>query len=62
MDSSNLFGHLLFGIANAPVDALIVNGKHVLRDGKIVTVDERAIAAKAALQARSLWQRFETLK
>ena len=62
MDSSNLFGHLLFGIANAPVDSLVVNGKHVLRGGKIVTVDERAIAEKAVLQARSLWQRFETLK
>jgi putative selenium metabolism protein SsnA len=58
----NLFGHLLFGIANAPVNALIVNGGHVVRGGKIVNVDEAAIAAKATAQARSLWRRFETLK
>ncbi len=61
LSSGNLFGHLLFGIANAPVDALIVNGRYVVREGRVVTVDEQAIAAKAAAQARSLWQRFKTL-
>lgn len=62
LHAGNLFGHLLFGISNAPVDSLIVNGKHVLRHGRIVTVDERAIREKACLQAQKLWQRFETLK
>jgi putative selenium metabolism protein SsnA len=62
LDAGNLSGHLLFGISNAPVDSLIVNGRHVLRNGRIVTVDERAIREKASLQARKLWQRFETLK
>jgi putative selenium metabolism protein SsnA len=55
----NLFGHLLFGIANAPIHALLVNGRYVVRDGQCVTVDERAVAEKAAIQARSLWRRFE---
>jgi putative selenium metabolism protein SsnA len=54
----NLFGHILFGIANAPVDSLIVNGHYVLRDRKCVTVDEREVAEKAAVQARALWRRF----
>ncbi len=62
LDAGNLFGHLLFGISNAPIDSLIVNGKHVVRSGKIVTVDERAIREKASIQARQLWQRFETLQ
>ena len=60
--AENLFGHLLFGISNAPVEALIVNGKYVLRNGRIVNVDERAIREKASIQAQKLWQRFETLK
>jgi putative selenium metabolism protein SsnA len=60
--SGNLFGHLLFGIANASVHGLIVNGRHVVRDGRMVHVDEPSIAEKAARQARSLWQRFEKLK
>jgi putative selenium metabolism protein SsnA len=58
LDSSNLFGHFLFGIANAPVDSLIVNGRFVLRNKECVTVDERAVAEKAAAQARALWRRF----
>ena len=54
----NLFGHLLFGIANAPIDTLIVNGRVVLRDKRCVTVDERDAAARATRQAKALWERF----
>ena len=57
--ADNLFGHLLFGIANAPVDSLIVNGRFIVRDRRCVTVDERAVAERAARQAKSLWSRFE---
>jgi len=55
----NLMGHLLYGISNAPIDSLIVNGRYIVRNGQCVTVDERAVAEKAARQARSLWRRFE---
>jgi putative selenium metabolism protein SsnA len=58
LDSSNLFGHFLFGIANAPVDSLLVNGRVVLRDKVCVTVDEREIAERATRQVRKLWKRF----
>jgi putative selenium metabolism protein SsnA len=58
LHAGNLFGHILFGIANAPVDSLIVNGRYVLRDSQCVTVDERRVAAKAATRARALWERF----
>ena len=58
LDGSNLFGHLLFGIANAPVDSLLVNGRFVLRGKECVTVDERAVAEKALIHARRLWERF----
>jgi putative selenium metabolism protein SsnA len=61
LDGDNLFGHLLFGISNAPVDSLIVNGRYVVRNKQCVNVDEPAIARKAAAQARSLWRRFEKL-
>jgi putative selenium metabolism protein SsnA len=54
----NLFGHLMFGISNAPINSLIVNGRFVVRDRMCVTVEERAVAEKAAKQARALWKRF----
>ena len=56
--ADNLFGHLLFGIANAPIDSLLVRGRYVVRGKECVTVDERAVAEKAAKQARALWERF----
>jgi putative selenium metabolism protein SsnA len=56
--SENLFGHLLFGIANSVVDTLIVNGRIVVRNKECVTVDERAVAERARAQARALWERF----
>jgi putative selenium metabolism protein SsnA len=56
--SENLFGHILFGIANAPIDSLLVRGRYVVRGKECVTVDERAVAEKAAKQARALWERF----
>lgn len=58
LDSDNLFGHILFGIANAPVDSLMVNGQYVLRDKQCVTVDERKVAEKASARARAMWERF----
>ena len=54
----NLFGHLLFGIANAPVEALMVDGRWVVRDRRCVNVDERRVAQKAAVRAKALWERF----
>lgn len=56
--TGNLFGHLLFGVANAPVDSLIVNGRFVLREKQLVTVDEARIAQKAAARAKALWERL----
>ncbi|HEY2014065.1 MAG TPA: putative aminohydrolase SsnA [Bryobacteraceae bacterium] len=58
LSSGNLFGHLLFGIANAPVDSLIVNGRVVLKDKQCVNVDEPRVAEQAAAHARALWERF----
>lgn len=56
--SDNLFGHLLFGIANAPLDALMVNSRWVVRDGQCVHVDERRLAERAVRRARALWERI----
>jgi len=56
--AQNLFGHLLFGIANQPVESLVVNGRFVVRGSRCVTVDERRLAQKAVARAKSLWARI----
>jgi putative selenium metabolism protein SsnA len=56
--AANSFGHILFGIAHAPVDSLIVNGRFVVRDHRCVSVDEHAISERARAQARRLWERL----
>ena len=58
MHRDNLFGHLLFGIAHAPMDTLVVHGQVVVRDKVCVNVDEAAIAERARAQGRRLWERF----
>ncbi len=54
----NIFGHVLFGIAHAPVNSLMVNGRFVIRNREFVNVDECAVAEKASACARDLWRRF----
>jgi cytosine/adenosine deaminase-related metal-dependent hydrolase len=58
LTAANVFGHVLFGAAHAPLDSLMVNGRFVVRDRHCVTVDERAISEKAAARASQLWQRL----
>ena len=58
MHSANLFGHLLFGVANAAVRSLMVNGQWVVRGGQCTRVDERQIAERAAARAKALWERL----
>jgi putative selenium metabolism protein SsnA len=58
LDADNLFGHLLFGIANAPLDSLLVNGRWVVREGCCVNVEERRLAGQASRRARALWERL----
>jgi hypothetical protein len=40
------------------VNALVVNGRFVVRDHRCVNVDERAINEKAMTRARKLWERL----
>lgn len=58
LEPANLFGHLLFGIANAPVQALMVEGRWVVREGRCVNVGESRVAEYAAARAKELWERF----
>ena len=52
-------GHLLFGIARAPVAATVVAGRVVQRDGRIEGIDEERILAECRARCADFWRRFE---
>ncbi len=58
MTGDNFWGHFLFGIADAPVDTTIVNGRFLLRNKAIPDLDEAEVAAKSRECAARVWKRF----
>ncbi len=58
LNESNFLGHLIFGLVDATVDTTICNGKILMRDKKLVGLDEKSIAQKASQLASELWKRF----
>jgi cytosine/adenosine deaminase-related metal-dependent hydrolase len=52
-------GHLVFGMAAAPVTATVVAGRVLMADGRLeIDLDENEVAARAREQAMALWTRF----
>ena len=61
LTSENLAGHLLFGLDRSHVRSTMVAGRFVLRDGRVTTVDEAAVFARARVAAAALWERMQRL-
>src|SRR5206468_4128128 len=57
----NLYGHLIFGMSSQCVTDTMVNGQWVVRNRKVIGVDEEAIRAKAQKVAAKVWKRFVSL-
>ena len=58
MNKNNYFGHVLFGISGKSVDTTIINGKVVMKDRKIVSIDEEKICRESINIAEKLWKRI----
>ena len=58
LNEETFLGHFLFGICEANVDSSIINGKPVMRNGKLLWIDEAAINTKSREQASDFWKRF----
>jgi len=58
LNSSNIFGHLLFGLVDARVLTVICNGKLIFNKGKILTIDEEKIVEVARKKAFKLWNKI----
>ncbi|TET52616.1 MAG: putative aminohydrolase SsnA [Anaerolineales bacterium] len=57
LTASNLPWHLLFGVEASAVTATVCAGQPLMRDRRLLTLDERAIAAAARELAQGVWER-----
>ncbi|MFQ5890515.1 MAG: putative aminohydrolase SsnA [Gemmatimonadota bacterium] len=57
----NLFGHLAYGVSEAPVRHTVAYGRLLLEDFRHTTLDPQELAARARKLAPGLWQRFRSL-
>jgi putative selenium metabolism protein SsnA len=60
LTAGNLPWHILFGFHESMVTATMVNGKLLMHEHKLLTVDEAAISAWAREIAPAVWQRYLT--
>lgn len=58
LNESTFSGHFLFGICEAPVDTTIINGKVIMKERKLLNIDEEKIFAESRNQAENFWKRF----
>jgi putative selenium metabolism protein SsnA len=58
LNANNFLGHLIFGLVDATVDTTICNGKILMKNKKLVGLDEESIAQKTSQLASELWKRL----
>jgi putative selenium metabolism protein SsnA len=59
LSSDNVAGHLLFAMDRSHVRSVMVNGRFVVRDRRLTTVDVDAAYARARTAAPELWRRMQ---
>ena len=59
--SQNPFGHLIFGLSSQCVTDTMVNGQWIVRNRKVVGVDEESVREKSQKVADKVWKRFKAL-
>ena len=61
LTADNLPWQIIFGVDGAHVNTTIVGGQVLMRDRKLLTLDEERIAAQAREYAPKIWGRFAEL-
>ena len=61
LTTENLFGHLVYGVSEAPVRHTVAWGEPVLEDFRHKTLDVEALSEEARATAPALWDRFSKL-
>lgn len=58
LNESNINSHITFGMVGRNITHTIINGKVVMKDRKIIGIDEKKIFTKSRKLAGSLWNRI----
>jgi cytosine/adenosine deaminase-related metal-dependent hydrolase len=61
IDSSNLTGHLLFGIEARHVRDVAIDGRWQMRDRKLINIDEAKTRDVAQRISKSMWERLASI-
>lgn len=57
--SENLPWHMVFGFSGGQFTSTMVNGKFLMRDNEIITMDEEKVFCEAYHLAPQVWQRYQ---
>ncbi len=60
VSKENFVGHFLFGLNSSNVCHVISDGRLIVKDRKVTTVDSEAIKEQAREQADALWKRMQS--
>jgi len=58
LSAENLPWHILFGVSGGHVHSTIAHGRVLMRDRKLLTMDEAAITEHSRREARATWERY----
>jgi cytosine/adenosine deaminase-related metal-dependent hydrolase len=61
VNRENFLSHFIYGLTAEHVTGVIANGKVVMSNRKILTVDEEEILKESRMQAERLWERMVNL-
>ncbi|MGA7193937.1 MAG: putative aminohydrolase SsnA [Anaerolineales bacterium] len=59
LSAENLPWHIIFGFQQSMITTTIVDGKILMKDRKLLTLDEAEIAARARELASKVWKRYQ---
>ncbi len=61
LNENNFLGHLIFGLVDATVDTTVCNGQILMKNKKILSMDEERLAARSREIAPLMWDRLQQL-